>query len=137
MKSYVLDSHALLTYIRKEHGNLTVRQILGEGLRGQAQIAMSVVNFGEVYFMLCKKSTYAKAETVWRSTNRYRIALFMADLNRTFAAAKLKATYSTSKQSLSYADCFAAALAQELNATLITGDPEFKVLEKVINIQFV
>lgn len=33
-------------------------------------------------------------------------------------------------------DCFAAALAQELNATIVTGDPEFQTLSSIINIQF-
>jgi hypothetical protein len=30
---------------------------------------------------------------------------------------------------MSYADCFAAALAKIRNAELVTGDPEFKVVE--------
>ena len=44
---------------------------------------------------------------------------------RVRAAAELKALGG-----LSYADCFAASLAQELDATLVTGDPEFAGLEK-------
>jgi predicted nucleic acid-binding protein len=55
---------------------------------------------------------------------------------RTLAAANLKITYSTAKSQMSYADCFAAALAQELNATLVTGDPEFQTLTSIIDIQF-
>ena len=35
---------------------------------------------------------------------------------------------------LSYADAFAAALAKERNAGLLTGDPELKSLEKEIKI---
>jgi hypothetical protein len=31
---------------------------------------------------------------------------------------------------MSYADTFAAALSQTHNAILLTGDPEFKALEK-------
>jgi hypothetical protein len=30
---------------------------------------------------------------------------------------------------MSYADCFAAALAKIKNAELVTGDPEFKAVE--------
>ena len=44
-------------------------------------------------------------------------------------AALFKATHK-----MSYADCFAAALAKQKNAELITGDPEFKALEKDIKI---
>jgi hypothetical protein len=39
-------------------------------------------------------------------------------------AAVFKAT-----KKMSYADCFAAALAKTKNAELVTGDPEFKVTE--------
>ena len=44
-------------------------------------------------------------------------------------AADFKARYK-----LSLADAFAAALAKERKAELITGDPEFKALEKEIKI---
>ncbi|MBM3839772.1 MAG: PIN domain-containing protein, partial [Verrucomicrobia bacterium] len=38
---------------------------------------------------------------------------------------------------LSLADAFAAALAKEKKAELVTGDPEFKALEKEIKINWV
>jgi ribonuclease VapC len=49
------------------------------------------------------------------------------DVNQslTHEAARLKATYP-----ISYADCFAAALARRLAATVITGDREFLALER-------
>jgi ribonuclease VapC len=31
---------------------------------------------------------------------------------------------------MSYADCFAAALAQRLDAAVVTGDPEFEDIER-------
>ena len=37
---------------------------------------------------------------------------------------------------MSYANCFAAALAKQKNAELITGDPEFKAVEKEIKINW-
>jgi predicted nucleic acid-binding protein len=37
---------------------------------------------------------------------------------------------------LSLADAFAAALAKDMKAELVTGDPEFKALEKEIRIQW-
>jgi predicted nucleic acid-binding protein len=51
------------------------------------------------------------------------------DLTLARQAAIFKATHK-----MSYADCFAAALAKARNAELITGDPEFKELEKEIKI---
>ena len=37
---------------------------------------------------------------------------------------------------MSLADAFAAALAKEMKAELVTGDPEFKALEKEIKVHW-
>jgi predicted nucleic acid-binding protein len=37
---------------------------------------------------------------------------------------------------MSYADAFAAALAEQEKAILLTGDPDFKQVEKAIKIEW-
>ena len=49
-----------------------------------------------------------------------------------FQAAEHKAQYN-----ISYADCFALASALEYKAILVTGDPEFKKAEQLIEIVWV
>jgi len=51
------------------------------------------------------------------------------------ALAKQAAIFKA-RHKMSYADCFAAALAKQKNAELITGDPEFKAVEKEIKINW-
>ena len=53
------------------------------------------------------------------------------DLALARQAAIYKATHK-----MAYADCFAAALAKLKNAELLTGDPEFKAVEKEITVQW-
>jgi predicted nucleic acid-binding protein len=48
----------------------------------------------------------------------------------------LQAAIFKAKQRISYADAFAAALAKLRRAELVTGDAEFKVLEKEIRISW-
>jgi len=55
-----------------------------------------------------------------------------ADWDLTQEAARFK-----SQNKMSYADCYAAALAKSKKADLVTGDGEFKAVEKAINIQWV
>jgi ribonuclease VapC len=43
-------------------------------------------------------------------------------------AAEVKAEYV-----ISYADCFAVATAEQLSASIITGDPEFKKVEHLVS----
>lgn len=50
---------------------------------------------------------------------------------RVFSAAHLKAHYM-----LSFADAFVASLAQELDAEIVTGDPEFRSLEDKVKIRW-
>jgi predicted nucleic acid-binding protein len=47
-----------------------------------------------------------------------------ADLSLTVAAARIKASFP-----VSLADAYAAALAQRLDAAVLTGDPDFQRLE--------
>ena len=46
-------------------------------------------------------------------------------------AGRLKASHP-----ISYADCFAAALAGQLNTKVVTGDPEFKKLENEVGVEW-
>ncbi|MCX6935872.1 MAG: type II toxin-antitoxin system VapC family toxin, partial [Verrucomicrobia bacterium] len=59
------------------------------------------------------------------------IELVAADLHQTHQAAIFKAT-----KKMSYADCFGAALAKIKNVEFVTGDLEFKEVEKEIKINW-
>jgi len=48
----------------------------------------------------------------------------------------MRAAYLKAQYPISYADAFAAALAEQEKAILVTGDPDFKRLEKTIKIQW-
>jgi ribonuclease VapC len=45
--------------------------------------------------------------------------------------AKIKAQFT-----ISFADCFAAVTAKKENAILLTGDPDFKKIENLIEIEW-
>ncbi len=52
-----------------------------------------------------------------------------------WALARQAARYKA-RGGLAYADCFAAALASAWNAPLVTSDPDFKFLEKEIEVRW-
>jgi predicted nucleic acid-binding protein len=91
----------------------------------QHDLWMSVINLGEVYYRVAREQHFLAAERVliWLEARSLRFA--MPDRTLTLEAAKIKSRYP-----LSYADCFAAALAQQLDASVVTGDPEFRPLER-------
>ncbi len=65
-----------------------------------------------------------KARSMLEDLRSFPIKFYEATEERILAAAWLKAEYS-----ISYADAFAASLARELDAFLVTGDPEFKAIK--------
>jgi len=132
MKHYVFDSFALLAYAENESGSATVSAILKEALAGKAVIFLSVINWGEMYHIAYREGGRDTAESYRNNFDKYPIKLIDADQELTMLAATLKAT-----DKISYADAFAAALTKIKYAELVTGDPEFKLLEDKINIVWI
>ena len=132
MKRYVLDSYAMIAYFEDEPGADRVAQILKQLIQGKAKGYMSVVNWGEVYYNTMREEGVAEAEKVILQLDKFPIQV--VEVNRDFAyeAAKLKGKYR-----IAYAGCFAAALSLKLNASLVTGDSEFKKLKERISIQWI
>jgi ribonuclease VapC len=85
---------------------------------------MSVINVGEVYYRTFREHNVEFANRTLRWLRGQAIEFVEVDLERTLAAASLKGRYT-----LSYADCFAAALAREIVGAVVTADREFVKLE--------
>jgi predicted nucleic acid-binding protein len=92
---------------------------------------MTTVNIGEVWYSLARRESEQAAETKVQKFLDIGIRVADVDWALTRRAARLKTKYR-----LSYADCFAAALAQQLRCTVVTGDPEFRQLEKEVKVQW-
>lgn len=126
---FVLDTYALMVYLRREKNHEIVRQIILETLQRKNKTFISVINLGELYYMQARKSGIIKAEQSVKFVHRAGILTEPVTMQRVMNAAKIKANVS-----LSYADAFAASLALELNAILVTGDSEYKPLEPNLKI---
>lgn len=118
---FVFDSYALIAFLEDEPGAARVNAILDQAAKGQAEIWLAIINFGEVVYITEREKGLPEAQRVIAMLDQLPIAVVEADRKLTFAAAHIKA-----KHSMSYADAFAAALAQEKEAMLVTGDVEFE-----------
>ena len=132
MTKYILDSFAMLAYFEDEPGADKVNGILSAVIGRKAKGFMSVINWGEMYYNTMREQGIEEAERVLTQFDKYPIQLIEADRRLTYEAAKLKAKYK-----ITYADCFAAALASSLKALLVTGDPEFKKLAHKLSIEWI
>jgi ribonuclease VapC len=120
----ILDTYALIAFFEDEPGADFVRGLLLEAETGGLKLAMSVVNLGEVWYAVARNVSSTKADAIIEEIQGMSIEIVDADWELTHQAAIYKA-----KGSLSYADCFAAALGKLRQAEIITGDPEFRKLK--------
>jgi len=130
-KDKVLDSYALLAFFEGEAAGEKVRDILKYAAEHDRELWLSVINWGEILYIIERKAGKDKREDITRLMSQMHISIVDADQEITAQAASYKA-----KGRISYADCFAAALATQKKAELVTGDSEFKALEDEITIHW-
>ncbi|HTB62881.1 MAG TPA: type II toxin-antitoxin system VapC family toxin [Opitutales bacterium] len=131
MATKVLDSWALIAFFEDEPAAEQVETLLEQAAADKHRLLLSVVSWGEIYYNTMREVSRDAAEQHARAIATLPIDIVGIgdDLVLARQAAIYKATHR-----MSYADCFAAALARIKNAELLTGDPEFKPLEKEIKI---
>ncbi len=127
----VLDSFAVLAFYRAERGGSAVRDLLRQARHGEADLAMSVINLGEVFYRTIREHGIQLAQEMLADFEEYPVAVVDVDQELALAAANLKGLYR-----MSYADCIAAALALRLDAAVVTGDPDFRQVEDRVAIEW-
>ncbi len=125
----VLDSYALIAYFEDESSADQVKELLQQGEEREKSVLMSIVNWGEVYYALSRSKGESKAEESILIIDQLPITLIEINRAVAYQAAKLKARYA-----VAFGDCFAAALAMVNQGQVLTGDPEFKNLEKEVSV---
>ena len=133
MKPTVLDSYALIAYLEHEDGAGEVARIFDECIAKDRQVLVCVINWGEVFYHSLRVGGEQAAQLALDAMRALPIDLVEANKELTLAAARLKA-----QNRMSYADCFAAALAKtKKGAELVTGDKEFKQVQTEIKIRWI
>lgn len=116
----ILDSYALLSLFLTQPGWETVRDYLDRAADSGYSHLLSGINFGEVYYTVLRRRGEQAAEDVRAKIAQLPIEVLMPSFEDMLLAARLKAGGG-----LSYADCFAAALAIKQGYPVLTGDREF------------
>lgn len=128
---YVLDSFALLAHLEGEPGGSPVKVILERADRRQAEVYLSVINYGEVVSITERERELTATQEVIAVVDHLPITIVDADRKLTFDAVHLRARFS-----ISYADTVALALAEDRQAILVTGDPQFRKVEQLVTIEW-
>jgi predicted nucleic acid-binding protein len=131
MATKVLDSWALIAFFEDEPAAEAVEKLLQQAADEKHKLLMSVVNWGEVYYNTMREVSQDAAEQ--KAQEIAALPIDIIGVSDDLALAKQAAIFKAMCQ-MSYADCFVAALAKQKNAELVTGDPEFKAVEREIKI---
>ena len=130
-KALVLDSWSILAYLEDEPAGQQVADLIADAHESDTPLMMTVVNAGESWYITARETSEDAADRTIMELTQLGIQFFDADLKLAREAARFKV-----KGKMSFADCFAAALAKENKADLVTGDPEFKQVESEVRIHW-
>jgi ribonuclease VapC len=128
----LFDSFAILRFLQKEQGAERVRELLNEASRLQLPCYMNVINFGEILYTTQRRFGVQARMQVFIAVQQLGMSLLPCTESLVYRAAELKAVYP-----MSYADTFALASAIEHQACVVTGDPEFRLVEHLVKIEWV
>ncbi len=129
-RRYVLDANALVgLFENRDVIAEKVENLLRDALFREVPLLMSAVNWGEVFYTEWKYRGEVSAREAEAKLRELPVAVIPADLDRATRAGALK-----QRHNLGYADAFAAELAIERGAWLVTADPEFSKLGKTLSV---
>ena len=130
-ETFVLDSFAVLALLGGEPGSDEVAGLLRRAQDGGISLLMTWVNLGEVAYIVERRWGTQPLHQALAMLEATSLELVPVGRQLSLAAARIKAQHP-----ISYADAFAAALAQHTDATLVTGDPEFSLLEESLDLHW-
>ncbi len=129
---FLFDSYAVLNFFQKEKGYEKVVRVLEQADKAKTVKYINVINLGEIIYTTKREFGDLKKIEVLAHLERLNFVILPVTNALVYQAAEFKAQYS-----ISYADCFALASAVEYKALFVTGDPEFKKVEHLINIVWI
>jgi predicted nucleic acid-binding protein len=122
----VLDSFALIGFLENENFASRIEMLLNQARQGKIFVYLHAIHLGEVYYITLREQGQDIADLAFARIKAFPVRYVdIIDDELLRKTAWLKANYP-----ISYADAFAASLAIINRSSLLTGDPEFKKLEK-------
>ncbi len=120
---YVLDANAVLDLLEAGPGFGQVEKLLQSALRNEVSVLVSVLNWGEVFYLLWQRRGEDKARHTLAKLSRLPLQIVAVDFPQAMRAGELKAAHK-----IPYVDCVTASLAVLNQAVLVTSDRDFEKL---------
>jgi len=125
----VLDSFALVSLFHKEPGWRKIQQVLYELTSSGQKALLSIINWGEFYYIIRRRVGRAKAEEALALVEQLPVRILSVDNKLVKEAAEIKADYP-----ISYADAFCIATAKRHGGQIFTNDREFESVKQLVSV---
>ena len=126
LNSFVLDSFALIGFLENETFASRIEMLLKKARQGKILVYLHAIHLGEVYYITLREQGQNIADLAFARIKAFPVRYIdIIDDELLRKAGWLRANYP-----ISYGDAFAAAMAIIHKSSLLTGDSEFKKLEK-------
>ncbi|MBX7157544.1 MAG: type II toxin-antitoxin system VapC family toxin [Verrucomicrobiae bacterium] len=133
MVTKVLDSWALIAFFEDEPAAVQVEKMIDHAFQEKYKLLLSVINWGEIYYNTMREVSQEMAEQ--KVSEIASLPIEVVGVSENLLLTRQAAIYKA-KYRMSYADCFGAALAKLKGAEFVTGDLEFKEVEKEIKVHW-
>lgn len=118
-------------YLKQEKGYEKVVSELKSAKVSPSSLLVSEISIGEVCYIAIRNRLIKDINGFLQILFALPIVRIHPDFDMIIEAAHIKAKYP-----ISYADAFVVAAAQRENAIILTGDPEFKKVEGMVEIEW-
>ena len=129
IRTYVLDANAVLDFSEYGPGWKRIEQIFEDVLAERAQALVSVINWGEIFYLFWQRRGEEFAKRDLASLSHLPLQLVPVDLLQSLKAGEIRALHK-----IPYVDFVAAALAELHHGILVTSDSDFKKLGRRIQV---
>jgi len=127
----VLDSYAVLAWIQDEPGAQLIEDLLYRAQSNQEDLLMNMINLGEVFYRCARVKDLPFARDMLEKVKLLPLKIVSCSDDLVLKAAEIKAEFP-----IAYADALALATAIRENARILTGDPEFRLVEHFVDIEW-
>lgn len=128
----LLDSSAILKWTQQAKGWDRIKELLELAEDNNENLLMSQINLCEVYSKTIKMIGIDEAKKFLETFYLLPITVSHPSEQIIWKSGEIKAEYS-----ISLANCFAIAIALKEKATIITSDPAFKKVQKLVDIEWI
>jgi len=126
-EKFILDAGSMLAYLNNENGAETIGEILERGGRKEAKVFITAMDLAEIFHIVLKKEGRDKALKTILLIKNLPVECIGLDESLLMLAGEIRVQFP-----LSLGDALVAAVAKTRKAKVITGDRDFRGMEKEI-----